>query len=82
MTEVRTVPVIGDFWEAEVTTSAPEQAILFSNKFIYYFIIYFWLCWVFVAACSLSLVAASGGYSLLRCTGSRHVGFRSCGSRA
>ena len=23
--------------------------------------IYFWLCWVFVAACGLSLVAASGG---------------------
>ena len=25
--------------------------------------IYFWLCWVFVAACRLSPVAASGGYS-------------------
>ena len=31
--------------------------------------IYFWLCWVFVAACRLPLVAASGGYSSLRCTG-------------
>ena len=32
--------------------------------------IYFWLCWVFVAACGrLSLVAASEGYSSLRCTG-------------
>ena len=30
---------------------------------------YFWLSWVFVAACALSLVAASGGYSLLRCAG-------------
>ena len=30
--------------------------------------IYFWLHWVFVAACGLSLVAASGGYSLLWCT--------------
>ena len=28
-------------------------------------IIYFWLHWVFVAACGLSLVAASGGYSSL-----------------
>ena len=28
---------------------------------------YFWLCWVFVVARGLSLVAASGGYSLLRC---------------
>ena len=54
--------------------------------------IYFWLCWVFVAVCRLSLVAASGGYSLLWCTGfslrwlllwqsmgSRRAGFSSCG---
>ena len=31
--------------------------------------IYFWLRWVFVAARGLSLVVASGGYSLLRCAG-------------
>ena len=51
--------------------------------------IYFWLCWVFVAACRLFLVVASGGYSslrrvgfsLLRSTGSRCMGFSSCGSR-
>ena len=29
-----------------------------------------------------SLVAASGGYSLLQCTGSRCTGFSSCGTRA
>ena len=65
----------------------------FKNKFI--FIYFFWLCWVFVAAGGLSLVAASRGYSSLRCvgfslrwllllrsTGSRRMGFRSCGSRA
>ena len=59
---------------------------IFLNKFIYLFI-YFWLCWVFVAARGLSLVAASGGYSSLQCagfslrwllllqsTGSRHTG--------
>ena len=53
-----------------------------------------WLHWVFVAARGLSLVAASGGYSSLRCvgfslrwllllqsTGSRHAGFSSCGTR-
>ena len=53
------------------------------------------LRWVFVAARRLSLVAASGGYSLLRCAGfslqwllllrsmgSRHAGFSSCGMRA
>ena len=32
--------------------------------FNFYFI-YFWLCWVFVAACGLSLVAARGGYSVV-----------------
>ena len=31
--------------------------------------IHFWLCLVFVAACRLPLVAGSGGYSSLRCTG-------------
>ena len=49
----------------------------FSFFLIYLFI--FWLHWVFAAVCGLSLVAVSGGYSLLRCTGSRHVGFSSCG---
>ena len=56
---------------------------------------YIWLHWVFIAACRLSLVVASGGYSSLRCagfslqwllllwsTGSRHTGFSSCGTRA
>ena len=62
---------------------------------LFYSFIYFWLCWVFIAAHGLSLVAASGGYSslwcagfsllwllLLRSTGSRHVGFSSCGTWA
>ena len=38
------------------------------NKFIYLFI-YLWPHWVLVAACGLSLVAASEGHSLLRCAG-------------
>ena len=69
----------------------------FLNLFIYllFILIFFWLCWVFVAARGLSLVAASGGYSSLRCagfslrwllslwsTGSRCTGFSSCGSQA
>ena len=29
------------------------------------FIYLFWLCWVFVAACRLSLVLESGAYSLV-----------------
>ena len=62
--------------------------LIFKNLF------YFWLHWVFIAACGLSLVAACGGYSSLWCmgfslqwillwnTGSRHAGFSSCGTRA
>ena len=63
---------------------------IFFNKFIY-----FWLCWAFVAALGFSLVAASGGYSSLRCvgfslwwllllqsSGSRCTGFSSCGTQA
>ena len=63
--------------------------------FLIIYFIYFWLCWVFVAAFRLSLVAVSGGYSSLWCTGfslrwlllllsmgSRHAGFSSCGLRA
>ena len=34
-----------------------------------------------IAVHGLSLVVASGGYSSLRCAGSRHAGFSSCGSR-
>ena len=69
--------------------------ILFFLFFKIYLFIYFWLLWVFVAACSLSVVAESGSYSSLRCagfslwwlpllqsTGSRHMGFSSCGSQA
>ena len=60
---------------------------IISLKNIFILFIYFWLHWVFVAARGLSLVAASGGYSSLRCMsfslwwllllqsmGSRHVG--------
>ena len=61
----------------------------------FYLFIYFWQCWVFVAARGFSLVAARQGYSLLRrtgfslrlllllqSTGSRHTGFTSCDMRA
>ena len=60
-----------------------------------YLFIYFWLCWVFVAAHGLSLIAASRGYSSLWCAGfslwwlllfwsmgSRHTGLSSCSMRA
>ena len=68
------------------------------NKLLLYlfiYLIYFWLCWVFVAARGLSLVAASGVYSLLQCagfslrwplllqsTGSRCTAFSSCSTWA
>ena len=67
----------------------------FIYLFIYIYLFIFWLRWVFVAARGLSLVAASGGYSSLRCAGfslrwllllqstdSRRAGFSSCGTRA
>ena len=70
-----------------------SSSLFFLNLFILF--IYFWLRWVFVVAHGLSLVVVSGGYSSLRCmgfslqwllllrsTGSRHVGFSSCGLRA
>ena len=71
-----------------------KRFIYYYYYFKFYFI-YFWLHQVFVAVLGLSLVAASGGYCSLRCmgfslwwllllwsTGSRRVGFSSCGSRA
>ena len=84
----------------------PYHRVIFCNIFwgfvcFFWFLIYlfylfiFWLYWVSVAARGLSLVAARGGYSSLRCTGfslrwllslwstgSRHTSFSSCGSRA
>ena len=57
--------------------------------------IYFWLCWVFIAACRLSLVVAGRGYSSLWFAGFLlwwllmlqrwalgHVGFSSCSAWA
>ena len=71
-----------------------ELSFSVTNSFIYLFI-YLWLHWVFIAAHGLSLVAASGGYSSLRCagfslqwllllrsSGSRCVGFSCCGTWA
>ena len=51
---------------------------------IYLFMIYLWLCWVFVSVRGLPLVAASGGHSSSRCAGlslSRPLLLRSTGSR-
>ena len=77
------------------TTAPPGKPLslfFFKGTFIYLLI---GLCWVFVVACRLSLVVASGVYSslwcvgfslrwllLLRSMGSRRAGFSSCGSQA
>ena len=50
-----------------------------------YVCMYVWLCWVFIAAHGLSLVAASRGYSSLQCVGFSLrwlLLWRSTGSRA
>ena len=59
-----------------------------SAHFFCLFVYYLWLCWVFVSVRGLSLVAASGGHSSLRCVGLslsrplllRSRGFRHAGS--
>ena len=48
---------------------AVEYLYSFSLLFLFVedFFLYFWLCRVFVPACGLSLVAASGGHSVAVC---------------
>ena len=55
------------FYGSIVYIQKTAQVFFFFNLF--HLFICFWLRWVFVAACGLSLVAASGGYSSLRCAG-------------
>ena len=43
--------------------------------------LYFWLCWLFIAACGFSPVVVRG-FLLLLSMGSRHVGFSCCGLQA
>ena len=55
-----------------------------NSSFFFFFLIYFWLCWVFVSVRGLSLVAASVGHSSSQCAGlslSRPLLLRSTGSR-
>ena len=41
--------------------------LFFPQILVYLFI--FCVCWVFIAVCRLSFIAANGGYSLLSCVG-------------
>ena len=64
------------------------------SQFIQHLFIYLWLCWIFIAACRLPRVVASGGYSrvvvhglliamaLLWSMGSRYEGFGKCSTQA
>ena len=55
-----------------------------SDILLFFFNLFFWLCWVFVSVRGLSLVAASGGHSSSRCGDlslSRPLLLRSTGSR-
>ena len=72
-----------------------KTVVSLSLSALFFYFLNFWLRWVFVAAQGLSLVAASGGHSSLRCmgfslrwllllwsTGSRCAGFTSCSTWA
>ena len=63
-------------WEQTSSFTAPPSSHctrllprMTCKRHFFKLIIYFWLHWVFVAAHGLSLVAASGGFSSLRCAG-------------
>ena len=57
------------FW-GQVSLRAQQSSLRAQQSlWIFFFLIYFFLRWVFVAVRGLSLVAASGGYSSLQCAG-------------
>ena len=45
-------------------------------------ILYFWLCWVFVASCGISVVAESGSYWSCSMLASHRSGFSCCRAQA
>ena len=59
-----------------------EVGVLIDVFFFFFNFIFFGRCRVFVAEHRLSLVAASGGYSSLWCTGFSLGGFSCCRARA
>ena len=89
------VPCIGRRILNHCASREAPPCLIYLFIYLFNLFIYLWLCWVFVAVRGLCLVAASGGYSSLKCagfslrwllvlrsTGSRCAGFSSCGSRA
>ena len=67
---------------AKFSNPSFEQSVVFFFFFKNY--LYFWLRWVFVAACRTSVVVASWGYSSLQCAGFllQRGGFFCCGAQA
>ena len=80
--------------EKQICLKTAYGNLLFLKNYYYYYFLNFWLHWVFFAACGLSLVVASGGYSccgarashcsgfFCAITGSRQAGFSSCSMQA
>ena len=64
------------------SSSFPCSVAVFLRLLKKYLFVYFWLHWVHIAACRLSLVVASWGYSQLWRAGSGTQGLSSCGARA
>ena len=60
---------VTNMYKIEFSSLKCFSGFLVQNLSSFYFFVYlfilFWLRWVFIAARGLSLVAASGGYSLL-----------------
>ena len=95
---------LNPWWHPEETVGPVgpvfPEVLLISSHFLFlkcYLFIHLWLCWVFIAACGLSLVSASRGYSLVaihgllievaslveeQCWGFNSCGVWSCGSQA
>ena len=53
-----------------------------NNLLFIYLFIYFWLCWVFASVQELSLVAASGGHSIVMRGPLHYHGLSCCGAQA
>ena len=56
-------------WKLVLLTAASAVTLtffFFFDRYTLLYFIYFWLPWIFIAVCRLSLVVESGGFSLLR----------------
>ena len=56
-------------WAYSVRSLLSDILFWWTDFFFFNFLIYLWLCWVFVSVRGLSLVVASGGHSSSRCAG-------------